>query len=99
MAKNTCRDCNRNVLLVRVGGELVATDPELISVVTAQSRTYVGDESGSRVVMATKATFARRLHAERCSEYVEAARRDRIAADLRAFNKKNGVAPRKNHGL
>lgn len=99
MPKTTCRDCNRNVLLVRVGGELVATDPELMSVVPAQNKMYQGSDSGSRVVMGTKATYARRLHSERCSEYVEAARRDRIAADLRAFNKKNGIAPRKNHGL
>lgn len=61
------------VRMVDVGGELVATDPELISVVP---------RTGGRV------EHARRLHAERCADYQEQERRERIADERRAFRKR-----------
>ncbi len=99
MAKSTCRDCNRIVMLVRVDGTLVATDPELINVVPAQ---HVMGAGGSSVRMATQTTPARRLHAERCEIYRDEARRERLSLEMREFNQKNGQPPRpprRNRGL
>lgn len=99
MAKNTCRDCNRTIVLVRVGGELVATDPELINVVPAR---HVMGPSGGSVRMAESTTPARRLHAEKCQEYADSARRARLADEMREYNKQNGrppAVPRRNRGL
>jgi hypothetical protein len=99
MPKNTCQSCNRTVMLVEIGGEMVATDPELINVVPA---THVQGDGSGGIRMSTRTTPARRIHAERCEDYQNQTRRDRIAADLRAYNDKNGRpprAPRKNHGL
>lgn len=96
MARTTCRDCNRNIMMARVGGELVATDPELITVVPARNETRGDGEP--RIRMAESSTFARRLHSERCSEYQEQARRERIAAEMREFTKKQS-SPRRNRGL
>lgn len=101
MAKATCSDCNRNVIMVRIGGELVATESELIMVVPAQRKTYQGDMQ-ERTVMASSTTYARQLHAARCADYVEQARKQRIAGEMRAFNERQaraGRAARKNRGL
>lgn len=98
MPRSTCRDCNRNVILVRIGGELVATESELITVVPAERKSYQGDLQ-ERTVMASSTTYARRLHSERCSEYVEQARRERIAGEMREYNQRQGRAARKNRGL
>lgn len=95
MARTTCRDCNRNIMMARVGGELVATDPELITVVPARNEARSGEP---RIRMAESSTFARRLHSERCMEYQEQARRERIAAEMREFTKKQ-ESPRRNRGL
>lgn len=99
MAKNTCRDCKRMVILVRLDGELVATDPELINVVPAQ---HVMGSNGGSVRMAAAATPARRLHAERCETYQDEARRERMRAEMAEYNKQNGRPerqPRRNRGL
>lgn len=106
MAKTTCRDCNRTVVMVRVGGDLVATDPELITVVAARERSPAGRDMPG-IVMASRQTWARRVHAERCTEYREQARRERIAQEMREFSARNGNqskeraprAARKNCGL
>lgn len=103
MAKNTCRDCNRNVVMVRIGGNLVATDPELIMVVPARERTPSPRAEQSGIVMASRQTFARRVHAERCADYKEQDRRDRLSAEMREYNRKHGGAGKasrnRNRGL
>lgn len=96
MAKSACRACKRNVVMVEVNGDLVATDPEVLQGVQA---TYVPGHSGSGVRMSDRVIGIRRLHAEQCQSYQDQARRERIAAEMRAFNKKNGRAPRRNQGL
>jgi hypothetical protein len=95
MAKNVCKDCNMTVVMTKIGSELVATDPELITVVTA--RHVTGEVTGG-IRMSTSTTPARRLHAERCADYQESARRKRLADEQRAYNKQHGRPPR-NHGL
>lgn len=99
MAKETCQDCKRTVLMVPVGGELVAADPEIINVIPAVH--VQGDGSGG-VRMSARTTLARRLHAERCESYREADRKAALAAEMRAYNEKHGHPPRKprrNQGL
>jgi hypothetical protein len=101
MSRPTCKDCHRNVVLVRVGDGLVATDPELIMVIPASNRVPSQDTAQDlpRIVMASRQTFARRLHSELCQSYQDRARRERIADEQRAYNKKNGKSPRRNSGL
>lgn len=91
--------------MVRVGDGLVATDPELINVVTAR---HVMGDAGGGIRMGTSTTPARRLHEERCSDYAEQSRKDRIRTEMLQFNTDNGSAPsaaragrapRKNRGL
>lgn len=99
MAKTTCRDCNRTVLLVRVGDGMVATDPELIYVVPA---THVMGPSGGGIKVGASKTLARRLHDELCESYQSKARADRLAAEMREYNKQQAAptrAPRRNRGL
>lgn len=98
MAKSTCRDCNRTVMMADLNGTPTALDPELIRVVAATERASVGRDL-PLLAMAGRTTFARRLHAERCQGYQDQARRDRIAVEQRAYNEKNGKPPRKNRGL
>lgn len=101
MAKATCPDCKRIVIMAEIGGTLVATDPELMTVVPARQRSSPSSDLPS-IRMAHTQTYARRVHAERCADYQEQARRDRIAADLRAFNRKHGIKPAakaRSHGL
>lgn len=105
MAKNTCNNCQRTVVLVRIDGNLVATDPELIMVVPARQKipSSAAMERGTRempgIEMVPRQTFARRLHAEQCQSYQDAARRERIAAEQREYNRQHGHTPRKNRGL
>ena len=102
MPKTTCRDCNRTVVMVQLGENLVATEPELITVVTAREKPPSPSMSLPRIEMATRQTFARRLHAELCAEHKERGRRDRLAAEQREYNRTNGTParpPRRNHGL
>ena len=96
MPKSTCQACKRTVLMVPIAGELVATDPELINVVPATHVT--GDGSGG-IRMSQRTTPARRLHVERCSDYVEQARREKLAREQREYNRQNGRQPRRNSGL
>lgn len=100
MPKSTCQACKRTVLMVPIGGELVATDPELMNVVPA---THVMGDSGSSIRMGTRSTPARRLHVERCEDYQNQARRERIQTEMRQFNAKQqgraGRSARKNRGL
>jgi len=91
------------VLFARVGGQLVATDPELILVVPASRRTSASAASNLDAAgglrMATSQTYARRVHAERCEDYQQQARKDRLAAEMRAFTNMHGRSARKNRGL
>lgn len=98
MSKATCQACNRTVLLVTVGGEQVATDPELINVVRATQRS--GSGSGPRLRMAGSTELARRVHAERCTDYQEQARRALLQAEMRKFtSNERSKTNRKNRGL
>jgi hypothetical protein len=63
--------------MVDVGGELVATDPELIAVVPFERR---GAGAGS--------ITARRVHAERCDSYREEGRRLKIAGEKKIWQDK-----------
>lgn len=99
MAMSTCRDCKRIVMMVRLDGSLVATDPELINVVPAQ---HVSGPSGGSVRMGTNTTPARRLHAERCQVYQDEGRKERLRLEMAEFTKQNGQParrPRRNQGL
>lgn len=100
MAKATCQACNRTVLLVTIGGEQVATDPELISVIGATQRLDSGD-GGPRLRMATATALARRVHAERCEDYQNQARRERLSAEMKQFtaNQQASKNNKKNRGL
>lgn len=103
MAKTTCRNCERTVLMVRIAGEMVMTDPELISVVPATQKS-AGDRADGTggIRMSTATTWARRVHADLCESYKSQAARDKIAAEQREYNRRNGraAAPlKRNHGL
>lgn len=97
MSRATCKGCNRNIVLVRSGGELVAADPELMSVIPHQEQVRAGRLSAP--VESARQTLAYRVHAPLCDSYREQARIARIADEQRAYNKKNGRAPRRNSGL
>ncbi|SRR6266568_668912 len=101
MTKNTCRDCNRTVMLVAVGGESLAVDPELIAVVPARRTSHDGGGQ-PHIRMASSQTFARRIHAEQCQGYQEAAKKKRVQDEMRAFTKQQeraGRSARRNRGL
>lgn len=71
-----CGACHRMVRHLRTpAGELVITDPEVITVVSYDRRA-----SAPRAVI-----HARRLHAELCERYREQARRSATSAEMRAF--------------
>jgi len=88
MPRQTCRDCNRTVVLAEVGGERRAYEPEVLQVTPATLTGEGGVRMGDTVLP------ARRLHAPLCAGYVEQGRKDRIAREQRAFNKKH-----RSHGL
>jgi hypothetical protein len=98
MAKSTCQACSRTVLMINIGGQNIATDPELISVVRVTQRMGDGNDV-PRLEMASKTDFARRLHAERCEDYQNQARRERLAAEMRQYTANQKRAPRRNKGL
>jgi len=83
------------MMVAMPNGEMVATDTEVIRVVPALQVT--GDTGGIR--MSQRTTPARRLHAEQCATYVEQGKKERVARELREFNRKNGRTPRRNEGL
>lgn len=102
MPKATCQNCDRTVLVVNVGGQELTTDPELIMVVPARERPQSQRESGGGSIrMSTSATWARRIHADLCETYKQAAVREKIQREQREYNRRNGrgKAPRRNHGL
>jgi hypothetical protein len=96
MAKSTCKDCNRMVVLAQVGGERLAFDPEIVTVLPGTL--HRGGE-GVSLRHAAETVPARRLHAERCDTYREADRKARISAEMRDFNKKQRSGARRNQGL
>lgn len=106
MAKNTCHNCKRTVVLVATGDGVIATDPELINVVPARETFHASSEQ-PKIVMRGGPTFARRVHADMCEGYVEQARKERIRAEMLQFNQNQtapkaeraGRAARKNRGL
>src|SRR5882762_2870700 len=98
MAKSTCQECHRTILMANIGGQLVATDTELISVVRVRQRTGDGSDL-PRLEMASKTDFARRVHAERCEDYQNQARRERLSAEMRAYTANQKRSPRRNKGL
>jgi hypothetical protein len=102
MPKATCQNCDRTVLVVNVGGEQVMTDPELIMVVAARERRVGPSDDGTGgMAMATRTTWARRIHGDLCETYKSAAAREKIQREQRDYNRRNGrpKAPRRNHGL
>lgn len=98
MAKSVCKDCNMTVVMATVRGELVATDPELITVITARQTGPSPASDQSSIQMNTSKSFARRVHAERCQDYQERAKKERLLAEQREYTRKHGRTPR-NHGL
>lgn len=87
--KATCQDCHRDIHLVTAGGQQVAVDPELTAFVPSASR---GGALSDAEVMT-----GRRVHAETCQQYREAARKERIARELRAYNRQQDA--KKARGL
>lgn len=98
MAKSICQSCKRNVMLVSIGGESTAFEPELIKVVRATSRQDPSAD-GPRIYMSNKIDYARRLHAERCEDYQNQARRERLSSDMRKFTARQARGNAKNRGL
>lgn len=100
MARTTCQNCDRTVVLVDLGERQVMLDPEIITVVPAKHRQASARSDGSgSVSMSGASTFARRLHSEMCEAYQAQAQRARIAAEQRAYNRKHGrPAARKMRG-
>lgn len=92
----TCRTCKRMVTMVRIDGQLIATENALISVVPA---VVVVDSAGTHVHMAGAPTQARQLHASLCPMYAEQDRKKRIADDRREFERAQQRSTRRNHGL
>lgn len=102
MAKTTCQDCNRTVVIVGSGDRQLMVDPELIAVVTATHRAASARSDGSGgIAMSTCTTWARRVHGELCGTYQAQAAKEKIAREQRAYNRKNGrpSRPRRNQGL
>lgn len=73
--RTVCRKCNRNITIAVVRGEPVELDPELIT---------VSPMAGGVTLV------ARRVHAEKCTEYQEAQRRERIAREKKEYEAANG---------
>ncbi len=84
MARSTCRDCNRNVAVTMVDGRPVALDPEPIMVVRLS-------RGGGRLSSPDSPPFAaRRIHAERCADYQEQDRRERLRSEMREYTHRHG---------
>lgn len=71
--KSTCRKCNRTVHIDIVDGLQVETDPELISVIVFEKRNACVEH-------------ARRLHAERCEDYQQEAKKTKLQAERHLWN-------------
>lgn len=92
----TCKTCKRLVMMVRVDGQLIATENALINVVPAIVTT---DSAGTHVEMAEAPVQARQLHAALCPMYAEQDRKKRIADEQRAFERGQQRAKGRNYGL
>lgn len=84
--KNTCRKCDRTVVVVEIDGIRYELDPEIINVVTLDGTAYM---------------MARRAHGENCVRY-QVERDKRVARDKELGRHRNafagGVGKRPNGG-
>lgn len=75
--KTLCGECSKPVQMIRVGGEMLAVDPEIMAVVAT-------GQSGARIT-------GRRVHADLCGTYKIAKERAAAAAkikqELAAYNR------------
>src|SRR5678815_1466179 len=92
----TCRTCKRLVVMVRIDGQLMATENALINVVPAF---VTSDSTGQHVQMGDAPVQARQLHAALCPVYAEQDRRKRLAGEQRAFERQQQRAKGRNYGL
>lgn len=92
----TCRTCKRYVFMVRVDGQLIATENALINVVPAIVTT---DSSGTHVRMGEAPVQARQLHAALCPVYAEEARKKRLLNEQREYTREQQRAKGRNYGL
>lgn len=92
----TCRTCKRMVTMVRIDGQLIATENDLISVVPA---VVTVDSGGTHVRMGEAPVQARQLHASLCPVYAEQDRKKRISEERRAFEARDRRAKGRNYGL
>lgn len=87
MARSTCRDCNRHVAVAVVEGRRVILDPEPIRVIRME-RGFSGEPE-----------LARRLHAERCTDYQEQDRKNRLRAEMREYTQRHGSRSGRRTGM
>lgn len=78
---STCASCSRTVRLVRLDGQVVAVDPEVIAIVPA------GAHGGA--LASTSVVNGRRLHSGLCETYQRDARREKTRQEMAAYNKRN----------
>lgn len=88
--KTVCRECSRPVQLVKVGGSLVAVDPEVMTLVPSGQ---LGE-----VISAGATMTGRRVHAEMCTSYKLETEREERRRELAEYNRRNGN-PRKTRSL
>ena len=79
--KTTCGKCSRAIQMVRVGGQLVAVDPEVIAVIPS-------GRLGEVVQVAAQMT-GRRVHAEMCTSYKLETEREQHRRELADYNRRN----------
>lgn len=92
----TCGTCKRMITMVRIDGELIATENALIQVVPAIVTT---DSAGIHVRMGEAPVQARQLHAALCPMYAEQARQKRIVSEQRQYEREQQRAKGRNYGL
>jgi len=90
----TCGACHRMIHWVQLAsGDRVATEPEIINVVVTRGRLHPG------ALRDTMPRQARRLHAERCEDYQNQARRAETTAELKRYNARQAKRGRGGVGL
>jgi hypothetical protein len=89
--KTTCGKCSRPVQMVRVAGDLVAVDPEVMAFVPAGK--------AGEVIASNSTMTGRRVHAELCTSYQLEVEREQRRRELADYNRRNGVGPRKTRSL
>lgn len=92
----TCKTCKRLVVMVRIDGQLTATENALINVVPALS---VVTSAGTHVRMGEAPVQARQLHAALCPVYAEETRRKRLVSEQREYEREQQRAKGRNYGL